>query len=521
MYERLVRHFLQRFLDNDLISPDDHRHQTLSIVGGALAASSLFVAFLLAFQYLLGMTPGRTAVAALDDAFVFIGSSMLIAGLAALSQWDALSLDARDASILGPLPIPLRVIVCAKLTAVALLLAGVVVTLNILPVALYPWGLAGTLHVGVVGFIRLTLAHAVSTVGAGAFGFMTVLGVREVLRALLGTNGFKRVSTLVQASLVMLFSTMLLLLPGMSSGVARSWLASRTLTPYAVPPLWFIGLHEMIAGNTIDGVPRRPLRGRLLVAENEATLLYRSRHALFRPLAGVALGAFALIAVVAIAAYFWNSRRLPVPFVGRPGRRPARAIVAWIAQRSVVRDPAAQAGFFFTLQSLARSAPHRLAVAAAMAVGLAAAIVSLRGIDLRQPVDMSAIPLSLLAVQTGLITALLAGVRHVIRVPADVRANWIFHLTWSGDERPVRHGSQTCGVGRVGPASAARPLSGLLRRSRISPRPTELLMRAVDRGRMLHLLLLRVRKLPLASSYFPTDNPMLMAPTTYFSGSSS
>ena len=110
----------------------------------------------------------------------------------------------------------------------------------------------------------------------------------------------------------------------------------------------------------------------------------------------------------------------------------------------------------FTLQSLSRSVPHRVTMAASMAVGLAIVVVSLR-IDVHRAMDLSSIPALMLAVQTLLIAALLSGFRHVVRVPAELQANWTFHLSWSGDERPY-----LAGVKRAGFLELVAPTLALL-----------------------------------------------------------
>ena len=40
----LIRHFLWRFLEHDLVSPNSDRHGVLSAVGGVLVSVSLFLA---------------------------------------------------------------------------------------------------------------------------------------------------------------------------------------------------------------------------------------------------------------------------------------------------------------------------------------------------------------------------------------------------------------------------------------------------------------------------------------------
>ena len=59
----------------------------------------------------------------------------------------------------------------------------------------------------------LRVVHAACGLAAGAFGFVAVLGVRETLRALVGLAGFRKISAGLQAVLVVLLATSLLLLP--------------------------------------------------------------------------------------------------------------------------------------------------------------------------------------------------------------------------------------------------------------------------------------------------------------------
>ena len=70
----------------------------------------------------------------------------------------------------------------------------------------------------------LIAAHLTSTTAAAAFGFVAVLAVRELLHAMLGTAGFRRISVVVRAALVVALVTTLLLIPAMSFRVATLWL---------------------------------------------------------------------------------------------------------------------------------------------------------------------------------------------------------------------------------------------------------------------------------------------------------
>src|SRR4029079_852861 len=103
----LTRHFLRRFLENDLISPEADRAHLLAVVGAGLFSTTIFVTMMMScFKYVVGFyTPGQAAVSSLDDKFFYISLSMLTVALLAVAQWDALVVDARDSAILDPLPV--------------------------------------------------------------------------------------------------------------------------------------------------------------------------------------------------------------------------------------------------------------------------------------------------------------------------------------------------------------------------------------------------------------------------------
>src|SRR5262249_51476976 len=147
----------------------------------------------------------------------------------------------------------------------------------------------------------------------------------------------------------------------------------------ALPPLWFVGLHETMAGSVIDSLPRtKP--GRLYLGdERAATRLYRSLWPLYRQLARFAVTALAIVVLVTIAAGALNSRRLPVPVVRRPRAKRALARVwRWTVAHVVATSSIQQAGFWFTLQTLPRRVTHRAVLASAVGIGLSLMIVTVR-----------------------------------------------------------------------------------------------------------------------------------------------
>jgi hypothetical protein len=545
----LTRHFLRRFADNDLISPHADRHEVLTAAVTGFITTSLFVTVFLTVKYLFApfQTPGWSSVLLLDDRTFLLTCSMTLMALVAVAQWDALSLDARDASVLGTLPVPHGLLVRAKLAALGLFGVGFALGLSIIPAIVHPALSAARLEIQIVDGLRLMAAHASANLAAGSFGFLAVLALRETMRAVIGQGLFRRVSAVLQASLVLILVTVFLLAPALSSGVAGragaagvagvAGVASVGVNAGGVnwsPPHWFLGLQQTIAGDAIDRLPRekRPLR--IARVENEATTVYRRVQPLFGEWCATAVIALASVAALAFAAFLWNSRTLPAPVMARRSARGARFRAALGLDRPVHTaarflaggDPVARAGLLFTLRALARSASHRVTMMASAAVGVAGAAVILRGADLRQVArdatsasvgvvgaDVAgAVDIDVLAVQILLITVVLFGLRHVLRVPAELRANWSLQLAWPRDE-----GRFLIGVRRAAFAGVGLPLLVVLVPLHLFTLGPRLAAAHFAFGALvtlagLELATLGLRKPPFASTYASARNLRVIVP---------
>jgi hypothetical protein len=507
----LVRHFLWRFLEHDLISPNADRHVVLSVITGTLVAVSLFLVVLIAapYQFFPLMPPGIVSLRSLDERFFFTSVSMVVLALVAVAQWDALSLDSRDTSALGALPIPRAVIVRTKFMAVALLAIGAAVAWNLAPTVLRFVVVPPKLGVSFRGTLALTLAHGVTTLAAGAFGFLAVLGLREVMFANMGQAWFRRISAALQAALLVALVTALLLLPGIPMGTTGNWLARGGLMTKVLPPLWFVGLHETLAGSVIDTLPRtRPPRFlRLDAEEREATDLYRSLWPRYHELAWIAIAALAVAGIVTTAACMWNSRRLPIPVVRRARQDGAAGRAwKWVAAHVVVRTSLRQAGFFFTLQTLSRQVSHRVALASSLAVGLSLVLITAQGVLAagNDVSDVASLPLALLAGQWLLLASVLSGFRHAVRIPAELRASTTFSLAWAGNLTPYMSGVKRAGwIALVLPALGGLFIwHAIVLGARLAA--LHLGVGLVVSALLMETLFLRSRRLPFASSYVPS-----------------
>jgi hypothetical protein len=507
----LIRHFLWRFLEHDLISPNADRHVMLAALGGVLVAVSLFMAILIAtpYQFTPDMPPGMVSLSSLDDRFLFTSSSMLVMALAAVAQWDALALDARDTAVLGVLPIPPAMIVRTKFIAVAVLAIGVAVAWNLAPTLLRFVAVPSKLGVSLIGALALTLAHGVTTCAAGAFGFLAVLGLREMLSAIMGQARFQRISATLQAALIVGLVTALLVLPGaFAGGATRNWLAQGGVKSKALPPLWFVGLHETLAGSVIDRLPRTHPSWFLpafVVAERDATDLYRSLGPLYHELALIGIAALVIAGVVTTAACMWNSRRLPVPVVRHAhGKGAAGRAWKWIVAHVVARTSLRQAGLWFTLQTLSRQASHRVTLASSLAGGLSLLVITSRGRVLATRSDIASVPLAVLAGQSLLLACVLSGFRHAVRVPAELQASTTFSLAWAGNLTPYM-----CGVKLAGWLALVLPTLGGLFVWHATVLGTRLAALHLGVGLVVSALLMETlfmgyRLVPFASSYLPS-----------------
>lgn len=438
---RLLRaHFLWRFVDNDALSPDVDRREALSFVATALIVPSMFLAVLLSLKYLFGQdTPGIVILVALDDKLTFVSLSMIATGLLTVLAWDALSLDDRDRAILGSLPLEGWLIARAKIEAVGLFVGGILCAVNLWPLLVFPLLHVAKLQTPASALVPLYGAHAVATLAAGLFTAFAVIAVRELMRLVVGDSRFRRHGAVLQAMLVVLMVSHLLLLPVFSSNVGArlsgaTWMRS-------LPPLWFLGLHERIAGGVELGVTEAHVPRWFVAVNARQEAHYRIVAPSLTALAPVAWLATAGAAGLAAMLLLVNAGRSR-GVVTSP-RRGRRAWLGRVAARTL-RHPVERAGCLLAWQALTRSPPHRLALAVSAAVAVAATVWLISGVEPRPMESIDAAPLRLLAVQLVVLVAMVIGAAHARRLPADPAATWGFRLAW-----PNRHAAWEAGVGRA------------------------------------------------------------------------
>lgn len=172
------------------------------------------------------------------------------------------------------------------------------------------------------------------------------------------------------------------------------------------PPVWFLGWYEHLAG-------RGSAAARLLMGRAQAGI--------------------AVTATLSVVCYLWAYRRHAAGAVVGDGADQRRLLsggrarrVAEAIQRRVVPNPVARAYFAFVAMTLARSAKHRLivaaAVGAALAFVLAEAAIGIERIDPARPGPQ------ILSAQFVFTILLLSGMRIAFAVPALLPAHWAFRF---------------------------------------------------------------------------------------------
>jgi hypothetical protein len=405
----LTRTFFGRMFESDLMPQGLPQVQLVTGVIAFLAAPALLLPLLLAKKYVwLAGHPDLMRASIAQDRTLALLLAMLATTMITMVIWENIFPDRRDSRNLGVLPIAERRFVVARLTAIVALFALV-------------FG-AGTLLESVSFAIvqanfsddapgALVLAANLITVGgAAAVVFFGILAAQCAVLSIAGPDLAHRIAVIVQIIAVVLVLQMPLLLPGRdlyiaSGGVAPPW--TQTPAAWALPPLWFLSLYELIA-----------------TGQYEET----------RRVAYLTAAAVVAVPVAALTFYAASYRRLTrLAIEGRPssGRRPRLGIgrMQSLAVRLFARVPVRAAVCTFTLRTLARSRQHRMLMAIWVGLAFACIISGALPLLVRHGWGALSEPRAAILVAPLILAALTqAGMRSLFAIPTEIKANWVFRL---------------------------------------------------------------------------------------------
>ncbi|MGH9722386.1 MAG: hypothetical protein ACRD8O_19420 [Bryobacteraceae bacterium] len=406
----LVRHFFQRFFDNDLVARDGEMRVTIVHILALLAVPGIMWPFFLMpkYVYLAAAGPVTRLQQMWVDEYFFISFAMVLMGFVTVLEWDALFPDSRDYAILIPLPLSLIELFRAKAAALAVFLIVFSIDLGALSAILFPL-VAGDKHTSLFSVLRTSVAHTTAVMAGCAFIFLSIVALQGVLLNVLSIRWFRKLSPFIQSGSVFVMLLVLLLYFRISA-VLPSVIASNHHSLGWFPPFWFLGLYETIAG-----------RG-------EATFVSLARAG------GLSVG---IVFVAALAAYALSYRRHVRKILEAQedlslGPSFAERVLSRAADRYLVRDPLERATFYFVTKTTLRSKKHRLLLAAYVGVGAAVAFEGLSGILSRRlagPGASAAADSALMSLPLILSFFLLSGLRYVYTMPAELAANWVFRIS--------------------------------------------------------------------------------------------
>jgi len=378
----LVRHFLGRFFESDLVTtPGQWTKVAIGAVSVLISACILMVpTFVHRYGCLAAGAPSPFCPPVADyhakylhlvrtDTLWLIGLALCMTALLTAIQWQSLFPTLRDCLALASLPVTALEIFWSKLTAAVLAFAAFVLAMNLLPAVVFAF-IASSHWQGALATFAAASAGCV-------FVFFSMLALQGLLLNLLPARLFERVSIYAQA---ILFTANVAALPFLWNQPTAAWW----------PPNWFLGLWSAMLGGSEPG----------------------ARNALY---------ATALAPLFAIFTYLLSYHRYQRLLIEAPTGR-AKSKLVWPA-RLTLRDPREQAMFSFLWKTLTRSRLHRLVLQ--VCAGLAIAwMIGSGGLTASDGAPVLFIPLAVSVFLIG-------GLRYLFSLPSELRANWIFQTAES------------------------------------------------------------------------------------------
>jgi hypothetical protein len=408
----LTRHFFREFFYLRFLTDtgaDSVKRAIIGSVSGLLALAILFPQFVVG-RYATMRTVEEYRRALLSDQLFTISVAMFIVGFVTALVCQSLFPDEIDYRVLTPLPITRRLVFATKLLAMILFACIFVLSTNL--IFGLAFGAAAAGRWAEYGILRRMLAHACAAGLASIFAGASVMSVQGLIAVLSPRAYLRSVSVVTQTAMI---SALILSLPAIAHASSYAvLLQTRAAFAFAVPPVWFLGLEQVLLGR------RDPYLLQLAVTA----------------LVGVAS------AVVVIAACYLAIYRRFDQLVLRTSQMPLRPGLwpAW-SRRVSDRHLARRAFARFTTTTLRRSGLHQVVFCSLSAIGVAVAINSAIGFG------TGSTPRAQAAIAWRFVEAMLemplvvfffsiAGVRTALLLPLDVRANWVFRLTEDPATKP-------------------------------------------------------------------------------------
>jgi ABC-2 type transport system ATP-binding protein len=374
-------------------------------VPGVLLSLMLFDKYSSLLRFIRGRPAFDVYLLSIPDKYFFIVFSMVITGMVVVLKWDRILPGPQDFANLAPLPLRLRAILGANVTAILLAALLFAVDVNVGSSILYP--LIVTAERGSVPeSLAFMAAHAICVLLASAFTFFACLAVMGVLMSFLPGKVFRRLSMYVRVGMTAVLVAMLT-----SSFTVPSLLRHTTDNPWVswLPPVWFLGLYQTIQGKATPDLARYGTMGwQAAAAAVTAGLLFNlvsyRRHFLRIP------------------ESMDRSRRSRSRHFTIPSR-----LLGWM-----LPGPFQRACYSFVLRALLRSEEHCLLFGGFAGLGLVAALQAAMAASGR--LGQASGQTDLLSIPLIFAYCLIVGLRVVFEVPCALRANWVYQLVLNPEQ---------------------------------------------------------------------------------------
>jgi hypothetical protein len=336
----------------------------------------------------------------ISDHYVYTVYAFVVMGIVTVFEWELLFPDLLDVFVLTTLPIRKRVLLLARLLALAIFLALALVGSNFLGALFFP--AVADLH-GM--WWRHLTAHVVAVAMAGTFAAALFVALQGGLLCLLGRRIFGWVSSLVQALSMVTLMTILFITP-LISGHLQTLLYSGSTAVLWFPPFWFLGVYEFF------------LRGHAALP-------------VYLPLAEMAAATTAGALLLAILSYPLGYARRVRQMVEGVASTHRRNIVAAMSRRllqvTLLRSPQLRAIYHFISQTTLRIPRLRLYLTIYAGVGLSLAISGILLLDIHQGhIGFHCSEWGIRSAVPVLAFLMVIGMRTVMDAPVGLQGSWVF-----------------------------------------------------------------------------------------------
>ena len=406
----LIRHFIERFFNHETASPDGDAKTRFVQIACAAGLPPLLVAVYLwpVYHPVIVFPPRPNQIPGpppywlqVNHHFFFILYSFIALGIATVFEWDLFFPDLLDLFVLGSLPVPSRRAFLARICAIAIFTAGLLVDVNLLAAVVLPMSLDPP------SLIRFLAAHILASLLAGLFSAVFILALQSALLSALGERIFRKLALLLQSAAITGLVMLMLLFPVLS-GIVPALLQSQSLIVRLLPPFWFLGIYQRI----LEGPAALPIYTTLAQAGLCATLL-----------------AIAVLIATYPLAYTRRIRQLVEGAAARPRSYRAFAPLNVLLHATMLRRPVCRAVFHFISQTILRVPRYRIYLVLYCGVGLAVVSATILRLDIVQHQIRASVSSEGIRVAIGIVIFwMVAGLRMAFVSSGNQRGRWIFRL---------------------------------------------------------------------------------------------